>query len=164
MMISCWECGEQVSDAAINCPKCGAPLRKQEAPPMNYFAPNAQSNPFAAQNAPHAVGANKSKIAAGLFAIFLSLGIYNFYLGHIGKAVIQLVMTIVGWVLFFVSIGMAVSAGVASAYDVYFTTTSLALFFFGLLLPLVVVIWDWVDAIRILGGFKRTDARGNPLV
>ena len=41
----------------------------------------------------------KSKMAAGLLAIFLgSLGVHNFYLGNTGKAVAQLLLTLVGWV------------------------------------------------------------------
>lgn len=38
---------------------------------------------------------SKSKIAAGLFGIFLgSLGIHNFYLGYTGKAIAQLLITV----------------------------------------------------------------------
>ena len=41
----------------------------------------------------------KSKIAAGLLGIFLgSLGVHNFYLGYTGKAVAQLLLTLIGWV------------------------------------------------------------------
>lgn len=37
----------------------------------------------------------KSKVAAGLFGIFLgSLGIHNFYLGYTGKGIAQLLITI----------------------------------------------------------------------
>lgn len=37
----------------------------------------------------------KSKLAAGLFGIFLgSIGIHNFYLGYTGKAVAQLLITV----------------------------------------------------------------------
>lgn len=37
----------------------------------------------------------KSKVAAGLFGIFLgSLGIHNFYLGYNGKAIAQLLITV----------------------------------------------------------------------
>lgn len=43
----------------------------------------------------------KSKLAAGLLGIFLgALGVHNFYLGYTGKAVAQLLLTLVGWVLF----------------------------------------------------------------
>ncbi|KAA8826374.1 TM2 domain-containing protein [Bifidobacterium reuteri] len=42
----------------------------------------------------------KSKLAAGLLGIFLGgLGVHNFYLGNTGKAVAQLLLTLVGWVL-----------------------------------------------------------------
>ena len=42
----------------------------------------------------------KSKIAAGLLGIFLGgLGVHNFYLGYTGKAVAQLLLTVLGWML-----------------------------------------------------------------
>ena len=44
---------------------------------------------------------NKRHLPAGLLGIFLgSLGVHNFYLGYTGKAVAQLLLTLVGWVLF----------------------------------------------------------------
>ena len=56
----------------------------------------------------------KSKVAAGLLGIFLgSLGVHNFYLGHTGKAVGQLVGTIVGYVLLIVVIGIFIIAGIS---------------------------------------------------
>lgn len=43
---------------------------------------------------------SKSKLVAGLLGIFLgALGIHNFYLGYTGKAIAQLLLTLVGWVL-----------------------------------------------------------------
>lgn len=42
----------------------------------------------------------KSKIAAGLLGIFLGcFGVHNFYLGNTGKAVAQLLLTLIGWIL-----------------------------------------------------------------
>ncbi len=46
-------------------------------------------------------GQQKSKLAAGLFGIFLgALGVHNFYLGFTGKAIAQLLLSLIGWVLF----------------------------------------------------------------
>lgn len=43
----------------------------------------------------------REKIVAGLLGIFLgSLGVHNFYLGNTTKAVWQLVLTCVGWIVF----------------------------------------------------------------
>ena len=45
----------------------------------------------------YAPASSKSKVAAGLFAIFLgSLGVHKFYLGYTKAAVIMLVVTLVG--------------------------------------------------------------------
>ncbi|KFI93055.1 TM2 domain protein [Bifidobacterium saguini DSM 23967] len=42
----------------------------------------------------------KSKLAAGLLGIFLGgFGVHNFYLGNTGKAIAQLLLTLVGWIL-----------------------------------------------------------------
>lgn len=42
----------------------------------------------------------KQKIIAGILGILLgSLGVHNFYLGNTGKAVAQLLLTLVGWVV-----------------------------------------------------------------
>lgn len=42
----------------------------------------------------------REKIVAGLLAIFLGgLGVHNFYLGYTGKAIAQLLLTIVGWII-----------------------------------------------------------------
>ena len=44
--------------------------------------------------------AQKSKLAAGLLGIFLGcFGVHNFYLGNTGKAVAQLLLTVIGWIL-----------------------------------------------------------------
>ena len=45
----------------------------------------------------------KSKIAAGLLAIFLGgLGIHKFYLGYTAPGIILLLITCFGWLLFFI--------------------------------------------------------------
>ncbi|RBP97485.1 hypothetical protein CRD60_06900 [Bifidobacterium aemilianum] len=42
----------------------------------------------------------KSKLAAGLLGIFLGfIGVHNFYLGYTGKAVAQLLLTLLGWIV-----------------------------------------------------------------
>lgn len=44
---------------------------------------------------PYGSPSSKSRLAAGLFGIFLgTLGIHNFYLGHVGKGVTQLLLTV----------------------------------------------------------------------
>lgn len=68
----CSNCGKEVNDEAAVCLGCGLKIKKV---PAN---PNA-----------------KSKIAAGLLGIFLgALGVHNFYLGYTGKAVGQLLITV----------------------------------------------------------------------
>jgi TM2 domain-containing membrane protein YozV len=69
----CPNCAAETMPGAAVCVRCGIAL-----PPAYVYGP-----------------AQKSKIAAGLLGIFLgSLGIHNFYLGYTGKAVAQLLITV----------------------------------------------------------------------
>lgn len=69
----CKNCGKEIADNAVICVNCGV----------------------ATQNAP--VTSSKNKIVAALLAFFLGgLGIHNFYLGYKKKAIIQLVLSLVG--------------------------------------------------------------------
>ena len=110
----CMNCGKEIDDKAVVCIHCGVAVNQGKA---NVIAdPNA-----------------KSKLAAGLLAIFLgALGIHNFYLGYTNKAVTQLLLGTVG---------------------------SLA---FGLG-PVISGIWGLVEGIYILTGKIDKDAEGHPL-
>ena len=82
----CVKCGVASGNGTAYCPNCGAPVSANATVCTNCGAAVA----------PVAVaGAGKSKMAAGLLAIFLgSLGIHNFYLGYTGKAVAQLLISL----------------------------------------------------------------------
>jgi TM2 domain-containing membrane protein YozV len=73
----CPKCGKEIPDDASFCPECGSPVKSQDTTPLSDEIP-----------------AQKSTLAAGLFGIFLgAFGVHNFYLGYIGKAVVQLVLS-----------------------------------------------------------------------
>lgn len=108
----CQNCGHQTPQEAVVCVNCGVALAQNTA----------------------VLGEQKSKIAAGLLGIFLgSLGIHNFYLGFTSKAVIQLVVSVVGGIL---------TCGLAS---------------------IGVSIWGLVEGVMILTGSINQDAKGVPL-
>lgn len=96
----CKNCGQPIDPQAAVCVRCGVAAGVGQA-----FCPNCgqQTLPGAAictqcgcaLTQPVAPSAQKSKMAAGLLGIFLgSLGIHNFYLGFTGKAVAQLLITV----------------------------------------------------------------------
>lgn len=71
----CYNCGKELKEEQDICLNCGVKVNNSK--PVNTD-PNA-----------------KSKIAAGLFGIFLgAFGVHNFYLGYTGKAVAQLLITL----------------------------------------------------------------------
>ena len=79
----CPNCGTEVADNALNCTTCGVAFVQQAAPQQTYAQP-AQAVPGA-----------KSKMCAGLLGIFLGcFGVHNFYLGYTGKAVAQLLISV----------------------------------------------------------------------
>ncbi len=98
----CKNCGQQyVTDEAVLCVKCGA----QKGVGNNYCPNCGQPTPVGNQicmqcgialNTPmYNAKSGKSKVAAGLLAIFLgAFGVHNFYLGYTGKAVAQLLITL----------------------------------------------------------------------
>jgi TM2 domain-containing membrane protein YozV len=80
--------------AAYQAPQYGQPPVQPQ-----YQQPYGQQPPYGAYPVQPVVGA-KSRIAAGLLGILLgSLGVHNFYLGYTGKAVAQLLLTLVGWIV-----------------------------------------------------------------
>lgn len=135
----CRHCGQEIHPQAYACPNCGIANGAG-----HNFCPNCGSRTH-----PEAVicvhcgiafartmdrSQQKSKLAAGLLALFLgSFGIHNFYLGYTGKAVGQLVGSLVGGVI---------TCGVATAG---------------------IAIWAVVEGILILSGVINTDANGVPL-
>ena len=73
-----------------------APSYNQSA----YTQPAYAQQPAYGQPVAPAGYAQKSKLAAGLLGIFLGcFGVHNFYLGNTGKAVPQLLLTVIGWIL-----------------------------------------------------------------
>lgn len=81
---------------------------------------------------------NKSKIVAALLAFFLgTFGVHNFYLGYTKKAVIQLVLTIVGILTSCIFVGVFIVIGVG--------------------------IWALVEAVFLLIGKIAYDGNGLPL-
>lgn len=143
LVMFCRNCGQQyVADDAVMCVKCGA-----QKGTGNNFCPNCgqptQPNSQVCLNcgvslAAYGPKSSKSKLCAGLLGIFLGcFGVHNFYLGYTSKAVIQLVVTIVGIVL---------SCVVVGAFAV-----------------LAMEIWGLVEGIMILCGKIDRDGQGNLL-
>lgn len=136
----CKNCGHQVMPGAIVCTNCGVAVGNG-----NNFCPNCgiisapQAVVCTSCGGPLIAGeAQKSRLAAGLFGIFLGgFGVHNFYLGYTSKAVIQLVATIVGYLTMCITIGFVIVPGIA--------------------------IWGLIEGIMILTGAIAADGNGFPL-
>lgn len=114
----CANCGTELNDVQDICLKCGVRVNKSNPTNTNSEA--------------------KSKVAAGVLALFLgNFGIHNFYLGYTGKAIAQLLLTILGIPLAFIIIGFPMIMGAS--------------------------IWAFVEAIMLFTGSINKDAKGNLL-
>ena len=92
----CSNCGAEIVAGSEFCGNCGKKVVME-----GQVAYNNGSQP-------------KSKIAAGLLGIFLGcFGVHNFYLGYTGKAVAQLLITILScFILSFVSVVWGLIEGI----------------------------------------------------
>lgn len=111
---------------------------QQQQQQQQYQQPPYQQQPYQQQpyqqQPPFNAYQQKSKVAAGVLGILLgTLGIHNFYLGYTGKAIAQILISLIGGVF---------TCGIASA---------------------AVSIWGLVEGILILTGSISVDGHGVPL-
>lgn len=105
----CQNCGNEVNENQEICLKCGSKLNNNVKSTTIEEKKRYCSNCGAELNANQEIclkcgvrvnnntssKSGKSKIAAGLFGIFLgTFGVHNFYLGYTGKAVAQLLISV----------------------------------------------------------------------
>ena len=94
----CTNCGNKIEDGQTQCMSCGNVIGSAQPQSSNngYNNNNNYNNNYNNMNG----GQRKSRVAAGVLGILLGcFGVHNFYLGYTGKAVAQLLLTLVGWIL-----------------------------------------------------------------
>jgi TM2 domain-containing membrane protein YozV/RNA polymerase subunit RPABC4/transcription elongation factor Spt4 len=100
MFMFCRNCGYPIDSTFSQCPRCGSLKGSgnafcsacgHSASPEGGACPNCG---YTESAAPAPKG--KSRVVAGVLGILLGwLGIHNFYLGYVGKGMLQLMITIV---------------------------------------------------------------------
>ncbi|WP_288629516.1 TM2 domain-containing protein [uncultured Corynebacterium sp.] len=142
--------------------------------PYAPYAPYAQYSPYGAAPAygmypGHPGFSEKSKTTAAVLAFFLGwAGGHNFYLRRNGKALAQLLLSILGWIFIVVGIILAVNYDTGSSY--YYDDGNEALFAMGIIMLFgtayilfpAIGIWAFVEFILILTGSAgyATDDKG----
>lgn len=87
----CTNCGQELDDNATFCYSCGKKLNETAEKVEEKETKDTKENNHSGVS----VTTQKSKIAAGLFGIFLGgLGIHNFYLGYNSKGLAQLLISV----------------------------------------------------------------------
>jgi len=165
----CRNCANETGPGAVICVRCGVPVGQGY-----FYCPNCAvaAPPGAAvcmrcgcSLVPVAAGGGKSKMAAGLLAILLSVfgfnfGVHNFYLGYTGKAVTQLCLNVGGWIVYAIVniIIMPIITALTMGFGaVFYVITAIPLHSTALL------IWGVIEGVIILSGRVSTDANGNLL-
>jgi len=102
----CTSCGQEIEEDVKFCPNCGSPQdeTKEESNIDEVNGEKVEEENTTSSSSSYTsttpAGGGKSKIAAGLLGILLgSFGVHNFYLGYTGKAIGQLCLTLIGWIL-----------------------------------------------------------------
>lgn len=86
----CKQCGKAIDDGQELCEECKANVETNQDQSTQTSSNNQNHD-----TNPKVTATPKSKIAAGLLGIFLgSLGVHNFYLGYTGKAIAQLLISL----------------------------------------------------------------------
>lgn len=108
----CSSCGVSANMGSTFCASCGRPV-PQPAGPICPNCNGATGQPYPGYNP------SKSKLTAGLLGIFLGMfGVHNFYLGYTGKAVAQLLITLLScFILCFVPLIWGMIEGVMLLTD-----------------------------------------------
>jgi len=98
----CRNCGQQVDEKAIACPKCGVPPLMEKKFCHNCGTAT-QANQIICVKCGVGLGksgievSGKNRIVAGVLGILLGwLGIHKFYLGYTKQGLIMLLVTILG--------------------------------------------------------------------
>lgn len=166
-MYICRHCGlEYKTDEAVMCPRCQAPKGKG-----SNFCPFCGTQVTAEQKVCMNCGVEmetygsvsaKSKVVAGLLGIFLGrYGAHNFYLGYYKKAVAQLCLTILGYIVYIVSV-VSFAASVDFVPDSELIGSVLGML--GCLIILCGVgLWAFIESILIFCGKIHKDGKGRML-
>ena len=102
-LITCKECGKEVSDAAKTCPHCGAPVVKEiycsncgeKVPATECFCPICGVSLKGAAYCSGSKRGGDDKIITALLAILVGgLGIHYFYLGKTKAGLLTILITI----------------------------------------------------------------------
>ncbi len=139
----CTHCSNQIEEGAAVCMKCGFAVGSDRR-----FCPacGAETEPGQAvcTSCGHLIpvpvdsSKQKSRLVAGLLALLCGVyGVHNFYLGNTGKAVAQLVMTLIGLATCWLIVGVFPILGAA--------------------------IWSMVEGILLFTGKIDVDSDGVPL-
>ena len=148
----CMGCGVPVGKGSDYCPACGQKTEKDAVICVHCETTLIEPKVEIPSDA-------KSRIAAGLLGIFFgSFGVHNFYIKRTGRAVLQLVLTLVSVVCNFFASDVLFSA-LLTPFPVAQRLVALS----GIFCFWIARGWSFVETILVLCGSTKVDGRGKPM-
>jgi len=132
-LIKCPNCNKEILGNETYCAGCGSLLQAQ---------PQMQADN------------SKRKGKAEMLAIVIGFGAHNFYLGFFAKAIIQLLLTVVGLGLFMVGLAILMFGEILGVVIILLAGLVIA----------GVLAWQIAEWKMIKAQAIKTDAKGRPLV
>ena len=151
--MNCKNCGAPLRDDQNFCSYCGAKVEKQQYEyndPSFITFENIVGNNFN-NNFEEERFSSKSKFVALFLALFIGYGSHSFYLGHTKKGIIQLSISLIGFIVGLISQFLDPALFIAGV-----------LYYIYVFIALAMSIWYLVEAILIATG-KIKDKDGNRL-
>ena len=184
----CKNCGRELAENEKYCAHCGTPTNEDlfESTSLKFCGicgaslnPNdafcshcgSVSKPVSLNVEPTLEYSPKSRLVGGLLGLFLgSIGVHNFYLGHIKKGVAKVILTIISIVFIIAAASLLVSSGYVDEDTGEFFITNYSnftnaslLFVLGILISSGLGIWALVESILIFVSTNIKDGDDKPL-
>ena len=147
----CMNCGVPMGKGSSFCPACGGETCKDAVFCVRCGVGFIPPQPVIPKDA-------RSRVVAGLLGIFLGgFGAHNFYIKRTGRAVIQLLVSLVyliAYISFMVFVRLSTDYFAIGLFGI--------LIFVGFLARVGIGIWAFVESILLFCGNTKVDGRGRP--
>jgi TM2 domain-containing membrane protein YozV/RNA polymerase subunit RPABC4/transcription elongation factor Spt4 len=184
----CKNCGKELAENEKYCAQCGTPMNENLFDSTSLkvcgicgaslnrndeFCSHcgSVSKPVSFNAEPTLEYSPKNRLVGGLLGLFLgSIGVHNFYLGHIKKGVAKIILTVISFVFIIGAVSLLISSGYTDIDSGEFIVTNYTNFTNAMLLLVLGIfvssglgIWALIESILIFVSTNIKDGDNKPL-